>query len=677
MLARPLHLSVVCGTLALAACGPGAPTPAATTPSKPIVSASPPAPVDVTAVPEPEGLLMVGRVAKPEAILKTVGVWTRLPLPGGADLVRSITDDAVADAVDLSQPVDGGVTLGGSKHSPRILTAVSVAVRSYEDAKAKLGAKHKLTPGKNGQLTVEGVGRAAVTNERERGRARDHDDDDDDEPETCLLAPAPAAAKGSDGRLVCGEREALDALVPYLTRTVSRQTWSSDVHVEMRLQPAKAPLSQARAALPVLAGSLLGSSPALRGLIDASVSELFDVVNDTQRIYLDAELADSGATATMKIDYASAQSLLARFSTSNADRAGAPPPAFWHLPAETDLALFGRGSDPKLFDRPRELLGKVALETTEGMGMPDPERKAVRELVVDRIMGLFTGPLVYGKGYDAAALDRALAARKAAKPGDTAAADEAERIAAEQMIGWHLVQVGDPITKVGPILKDWAQLWNRPAFAKWAKEQASAKMLAQMRTSPPPAGVTLPKDTVHLEIVLPRPDIEELVAPPSPPSDPRKPAPPGAPPKPKVKKIPRKPVVLHVFAVPDQGGTWLAFGLDGKLVARNVAASLSTAPEKDTLGKSQGAEALRDAKANAAWLATIRGLAVFTALEHGSRSPYALLGTLQHKGATPIVLTFAAEGPSASAAGGSARATFRLPRAAIEDLVKGVMSGAR
>jgi len=60
--------------------------------------------------------------------------------------------------------------------------------------------------------------------------------------------------------------------------------------------------------------------------------------------------------------------------------------------------------------------------------MPEPERKAVRELVVDRMLALFTGPLVYGKGYDAAALDKALAARNGLKPGaDLAARDEAER----------------------------------------------------------------------------------------------------------------------------------------------------------------------------------------------------------------------------------------------------------
>ena len=118
----------------------------------------------------------------------------------------------------------------------------------------------------------------------------------------------------------------------------------------------------------------------------------------------------------------------------------------------------------------------------------------------------------------------AIAARSKVKQGDASAEDDVERAIAEQAVGFHLLQVNEPIAKTGAVLKDWANLWNRPAFAAWSKKQASAKMLAQMRVTAPPAGVTLPKDTVHLEIVLPRPDIEEL--PPMPPARPGdKPAP--------------------------------------------------------------------------------------------------------------------------------------------------------
>jgi hypothetical protein len=235
--------------------------------------------------------------------------------------------------------------------------------------------------------------------------------------------------------------------------------------------------------------------------------------------------------------------------------------------------------------------------------------------------------------------------------------------------------VTEPITKVGPILKDWSQLWNRPAFAKWAKQQSSARMLAQMRIVPMPAGITLPKDSVHLEIVMPRSDLD--VSPVTPPkvmpqrAGQKSAPPPAGPIVPTPRKmVARKPLVLHIIAVPDQGGTWIGFGLDGKLLAQKAAASLSTASDAGTLGKTPAADALRDVKANGAWLATIRGFLVFTALDRSTPSPYAMLGALPSKGTTPIVFTFLSQGPSQASAGGSAVATLKLPRGAIEDIVR-------
>ena len=652
----PLSLSI-----ALTACGGDAPPPPKV-PTKPIAPAEPP--VDTSAVPEPQGLILFARVSKPEAALKTVGGWANLPLPGAADLVRSIADDAVADSVDMSQPIDAAAALGGRARDPRPLVAISVAVKSFDDANAKLSAKHKATPGKNGEIIIEGVGGGSPA------QGKGPRDEDDDDASTCVLAHAPTG-----GRLICsGDRSALEILSPFMSRTLPRQQWPSDAHMEITLAALKEPLAQLRGMLPLLGRQLLGSSsPAASKVIEASVNELADIVNDTSRITIDAQIADAGLDATMKIDYASTTSLLAKVATAHPERADAPPAAFLHLPAETDLALYGRGSDPQLFDHMRELLGNLALEVTEGAQMPEQERKAVRELVIDRMLSLFTGALVYGKGFDSAALDKAIAARGSVKPKDLAAEDEADRIIAEQMIGWHLVQVNEPITKVGPILKDWSALWNKAEFTKWAKQQTSSKMLAQMHTGALPAGVTLPKDSMHLEIVIPRPDIEEGGPGPMPLGRP------GAPPQPKapaakVKKIPVKPLTLHVLAVPDQGGTWVGFAMDAKLLAQKAAASLSTAPDANTLGKTATADALRDVKANGAVLVTLKGFLVFSALDR--RSPYALLNALTSKGQTPIVLTAAAQPPAAGGAGSSI-AKFKVPRGAIADLVQVGIKTAR
>lgn len=653
-----------------AACG--SPPPAAPAAAAPSVATAPKEPpVDTSPVPEPPGLVVVARVNKPDAIVSAVASWTRLPLPSGADLVRSITDDAVADVVDLSQPVDAALSLGLSRRGVDPLAAFSVAVKSYDQAKAKLGEKHRLVAGANGQLRVEGLGkkksaRPAPIDGRGAG-GPDEDEDEDEESGGCVLAPA---AQGA--RLVCGENAALEALVPYLSRTMPREKWSSDVHVEVRPEPVRAPLQELRASIPILARSLMGSqSPAVRDLVDSSLGEVMDIVNDAQKITLDAQVAETGVIANTRFEFQSNKSLFARVLTT--DRADSPPAAFWHLPGDTDTAFFGRGSDPKLLDRPRELLANLMLEGAESAGIPESERKAIKDLVADRMLMLFTnGGGIYGKGFDQAAIEKASASLKATKPESRAAIEEGKRVLLEQVAGWHLYQVSEPVAKVGPILKDWSTLWNRPAFAKWAQGHAEKGMLPRMRIAPIPAGVTLPKESVHLEVTIPREDVLEQSSAPSLAG----PVAPQALPKPaKPKKIARKPVLFHVFAVPDGGATWLAFGLDGKLVAQKAAASLASAPDASTLGKTAGIEPLREGKMNGGGIATLRGLLVFAALDwHDERSPFAVLGGLPSKGSAPIVFTGRAEAPSTAVKAGASVGQVRISRAVIEDIVKLAMS---
>jgi hypothetical protein len=619
-------------------------------------------PIDSSPVPEPPGLLLVGRVAKPNAIIAAAGSWARLPLPTGTDLLRSIMDDDAADVVDLSQPIDGAMTISiGGRMRINVLTAISVAVKSFDEAKLKLSAHHRLAPGANGSYAIGSIKPHAPSRE-DRGEPGDEGETN------CVLAHAAVGA-----RLVCGEPAALGPLVPYLSRTVAREKWSSDVHVELHPEPVRAPLNELRGSIPMIARGLMGgASPALAELIDASAGEVLDFVTDTQRLAIDAHVADSGIVADTRLELQSNKSVLARMVTM-ADHSGATPPAFWHLPAETDLAVFGRGSDPKLFDRPRELIANLLLEATDAGGMPEAERRSVKELIADRMLALFTnGSGLYAKGYDQAAVEKALKARQAIKPDDVAGMLEAKRVLTENVVGWHLYQVSDPIAKVGPVLKDWSSLWNRPAFMKWAESKTSKQKLARMRLAPMPAGVTLPRETVHLEVTIPRDDVDP----------PRAPAPNVPParkqaPEPKAKGIPQKPLLFHVFAVPDGGATWLAFGLDAKLVAQKAAASLTSAPDAGTLGKAgAGTEALREGKLNVGGFATLRGLLVFTALTGEERSPFAFLPTLADKGGTPVVFTARAEGPSASAKAGTSSGQLTLPRAVIEDIIK-VAVGSR
>jgi hypothetical protein len=621
----------------LSACGsPPPPEPASAPLAKP--AAEPP--VDLSPAPEPPGLVVIGRVTKPDAIVAAASSWTKLPLPAGRELVRSVADDAIADVVDTAQPVDFAATAALGRRGADVTGAFSIGVRSFEQARAKLAQGHKATPGPNGSVKFSGIKRGT--------------DEDDDDAFGCVLARAPNGA-----RLVCGEGPGTETLTPYLTRTLTREQWPTDIHIELRPEPVRGALEELRGSLPVLLRSLAGTqSPAVRELVDAGAGEALDFVTDLQRLSIDATIADSGIVAKTRVDFQGTKSTVARIMTSS-DRAGPPPASFGHLPAETDLAFFGRGSDPKLFDRPRELLGKVMLEGATGAGMPEPESKAARD-IVDRLLTLVSnGEGVYGKGFDSAALDKALAARSAVKEGDALAESNASRAVVEQVVGWHLYRTSEPIARVAPILKDLSGLWNRPAFAKWAKSKSTE--LPSMRIAPAIAGTTLPKDALHLEISVP---LVPLELPPPPNARLAKP-----------KTIARKPTIVHLYAIPDGAGTWLGFGMDGKLVLQRALASLATAPDTNTLATVAGREALNDGKVTSAGFATVRAFAVLAAAsDHRGPTPYAALASLPSKGTTPILFFGNPEPPSDRARAGSSVGTLRLSRATIGDVVKLAMS---
>ena len=644
---------VACLPFLLAAC---ASAPPAAPPSAPVAAIAKEPPIDVSPVPEPAGLILLGRVRRPDAIVKAVGDWTKLPLPSGSELLRSVADDSIAETVDLSQPVDAAMTAGFSVGGFEPIYAYSVAVKSYDAAKIALGKAHRLVPGENGQIKVLDMGHRGPSGNKGHRKPKSEEEDDDSSGTSCILAHAPTGA-----RLVCGEGNAAEALAPYLARTMTNAKWSSDIHLELHTEPLRLPLTQ----LPALVRGLTGGGrmPSMREIVDASIGELADVVNDTQKFQIDAQVADTGVVTTTRLDFQTNKSAVARMVTKST--ATEPPAAFWHLPGDADAAAYTNGSDPKLFDHPRELLGNLLVEAATPSGLPDAERKALKDVVVDRMLQLFTtGGSVYGKGYDAAALDKALAARAKVKPNDVAGDAEAKRLVVEQAVGWHLYQVGDPIAKVGPLLKDWSALWNRPAFAKWAKGMKdTVGDLPRMQNAALPAGVALPKDTVHLEVTIPRDDIEDMSGPAV--QTTKKPATPVKP-----KMIHRKPVVFHILAVPDGGATWLAFGLDAKLVATKAAASLATAPDATSLGHAPRREALHEGKWNAAGFATVRGLVALGAGEGAGDPLYLLLPSLPSKGDAPIFGTAVAEPASPTAPAGASVTTFTIGRAAIEEIVK-------
>src|SRR6185312_414626 len=129
-----------------------------------------------------------------------------------------LAGEKLGPLVDLDQPVDFAVGVSGGAHLSATV-AVSAGLRDPDAAKATLGEHYKLTPGPNGVLAIEGLGKPKGHHGKGK-KDEDEDEDDDDSGHPCELAPAYGA---SPTRIVCGlDTKSLAELGPWLTRTAVR-----------------------------------------------------------------------------------------------------------------------------------------------------------------------------------------------------------------------------------------------------------------------------------------------------------------------------------------------------------------------------------------------------------------------------------------------------------------------
>jgi len=649
----------VSSSVALAlACGGAQPPPPPVTAQ--VVTAPPPPPPapELTAVDEPAQMVFFGRVARPADVLKIAGGWTRLPMPGSDVAAEMLTGERTGKIVDLEQPVDVVVAIDAARQSLSPAWAVGAAVLSLDDAKAALSKHHKLVPGENGALVVESLGGG-------------DSDADEDHPRVCELAPSVGA---STTRLVCGSSEsAVRQLAPFLTRTAPRTPVPSDVHIEVRLEPLKSFVALGRTMMPGLLSEAMGmrhgADPAARDLVEALTGEVADLATDLSRITVDAKLEDALGRVDSRVTFKTASSVTARLATEHPDRVDLPPASFWHLPVDSDAAYFNRGIDTKELDHPRELLLKLLNHALEKEGLGDADRKALADGLTHLVST--SAPTVFAKGVDIAAVRQALDALQAAKD-DPAQHEAATRAAIDATVGWLLVGYDESPARLEGALKELASAWNRPALAKLMKVAASGGTPPSLKIVPSAPSLKLPKGTTHLELTV------------FPPHEPPHPAPPGAAHGPKAKpEPPAKPFKLHAFAVPDAERVWLVVGLDEAAIAAKVRASLASAPADGTLTARAGLESMKDARASSGGFTTIRATLTthpdaFPSTQGAkARRVYATIAQLPDQGATPIpFLTTAAPG-SADSPAGSLSSTVRVPKPAIEGIVKVAIMGGR
>jgi hypothetical protein len=630
-------LCAVGALLFLPCCGGAPPLAPAPTPA-PAAAPSPPPPPDVTAVPAPAGLIAYARLSKPSQAMKTALGWAHLPPLRPAELNSALAGENIGDVVDLDQPIDVALVNGGTGLVPA--WAVSAGVRSLEAARSALSERLTLAPGENGAFWIRPAGEGAKKGTTER---------------PCEIAPA---AGPMPFRLVCGaSEEALGYLAPYLTRTSPRQTFESDMHLELYSEPLKPFAKMMRSQAPALLESMLElrrtQAPALADLVEAVVGDLVDLVGDLGKTQIDAQIAPEGVNAALHVGFTGMTSLLAKMSTAHPERADVALPSFWRLPDDSDNAFFSRGYDAKELDHARDL-SILAVEGLLGKeGLPEADQKAIGAALHDV---LTDAPVVYARGSDVVAVQKALVAFQTAKEG--MAKEQAARAAMEPYLGWWVFGFDEPPTRLQGVVKAMVAAWNRPGIAKWLKTHVEGVPAPVLRTLPASG---LPKDASHLELsVFIRPDEAKPVPGPV-----------------KVKTTPPTPIRLHLLVVPDAGRTWLVLAADERMAfakAKGLLAS-GAAGAPGTLASNPRLESLREGRETGGGFTTLRAWVALSPepnleVPHGKASdPLGLLASLPAQGLTPIVFTVGSTPAGGDDTAGAFVGKLSIPRPAIEDVI--------
>jgi hypothetical protein len=589
-----------------------------------------------------------GRLSKLGTSHSIVNGWTQLPMPTSDTVTEMLAQEDLGPIVDLDRPIDFAVTVSGTGAHLTPAVGLSAAVRDLDAAKATLGEHHKLVPGGNGALLLQQLGRPP------RPAGESGDSSDEDEGRACELAPA-----YGDGafRLVCADdAKELAALGPWLTRGATRETSTTDAHVDLRMQPLKATIGAERRLFSVLLGTMLGGRVGISGardLVQAVGGDLIDFALDLDTASLDLALSDPGAAATLTLRFSGSASVLGRLLTANADRNGPPPASFWQMPGDTDFAVFDRGIEPGALARGRDLVLKAVGDMLAEDGLKDVDRHAI----VDALGAIVTSaPMVYASGVDAEAVHKAIAASKSlsdrATPAELNAADLARLRA---VTGWRIVQLDEPATVKIDAMKAIVAALARPGVLAVYHAKPGARALT-VRSAPMPKGSSLPKGTEHFGMDIPvtfdRASASAGLK--------------GAPAS--------KSLGLDVFVVPDGARSWVGVGCDPTLVAAKLAAAVGGSG--DTLGAKSELAAMKETSVGAGGFFTARATTELAAegasltSDPGELENIAtFLDGTAHQGRTllPFSLTAPATTPS------TAVATLLVPRGAVEDLVTAVV----
>ncbi len=319
--------SIVVLALIAAACGPAAngngPTvvpPAEGAPSvSPSSTESKPLPTgDTAAVPAPNSLIVTGRLRSFGELESQLHVST-----------SSIFGEAFGsarEAFDTGQPVDFAVTASGKGRGLKGAVAFSFPIKNNTLTRTAI-EQHDHVTEKDGILYLE-------------------DKHGEGDKTRCAVANSFGAATH---RMICSsDGSSLDAIAPYLARTLTREEVKNLVSMRVDFRPLHETVHSLRKFADIAIEDRLGRremellKPLLGPMLDAYVDYIGDM--STADLAIDAGSADVNASLTFH--YESSKSRITKSLLARADRNHPPAQAFLQLPKDTKLAM-AHGGIPK------------------------------------------------------------------------------------------------------------------------------------------------------------------------------------------------------------------------------------------------------------------------------------------------------------------------------------------
>jgi hypothetical protein len=575
-------------------------------------------------VPEPDVLQVTVHFAHPKATFDQVSTFLK-PLAAilgkSPDVDLETLIDKAAGAhlgalVDLDKPLDVAMSDFDDDGDP---TVVASAILDDADAARPMLEREYV-------WTTTGLGTARLDLRPDVAAGGDT--------KPCMIYPA----AGKSSRIVCAETpKALEAMGPYVARTMSKLAGQDDVRVEVFVKH----LAAAKKAVAEGLASGGADQDAGEKLLHEIAGKLPD---DVGRVIFEGSFDGKTVDARFTTRFVSAASPLTR-ALVGLGAPGAPPAVFERLPHDAFAAWYGRGTS----QADVEPLAHLLFDGLRDWVVEDGYTEAAADSAVAPLRKVF----FTGHAWAVALGDPADRARTALDAyvdgGKTTPAARAKASTGSR--GWFVAGLEE-----APDV--WIDAWRafvradalRPTHKPSTKHEAP-KENTHFFVTPVPASLQLPAGTLHVEARATQ-NPAWLAA-----HHGWKTAPGDS----------YLPHTQHFFVVPDGTRTWIASAEDPALAAAQARAALAGAPAA-TMASRTDIDALRKSPASQGGFLSVAAIASWWASEstdHGLKKAHdslSGLAGLTNAGMTPVPLSItAAPAAGGAAAGGDVSVRFVFP----------------